>query len=109
MEFGRCTDAELREFGDIVGAENFSTGESALRLASRDESYYTPKIPPDVVVMPASTEEVSAILKVAKARRIPVTARGAGTSIEGNPVPLYGGIVVEMQRFDPLVEVRAAA
>jgi len=106
MEFGQCTDRELREIEDIVGAENLSTGESALRLASRDESYYTPKIPPQVVVMPASTEEVSAILKIANAHRIPVTARGAGTSIEGNSVPLYGGIVVDMQRFDQILEIR---
>ncbi|MDH4209109.1 MAG: FAD-binding oxidoreductase [Anaerolineae bacterium] len=108
MKFGRCTDAELRELRDIVGAENFSAGESALRLASRDESYYTPKIPPDAVVMPSSSEEVSAILKMANARRIPVTARGAGTSIEGNPVPLFGGIVVDMQRFSQIIEVRPA-
>ena len=108
MEFDRCTDTELKELEDIVGADNLSTGESALGLASRDESYHTPKIPPDVVVMPDSTEEVSAILKMANARRIPVTARGAGTSIEGNPVPLYGGIVVDTQRFDHIVEVRPA-
>jgi D-lactate dehydrogenase (cytochrome) len=108
MEFGRCTEKELRELESIVGADNLSTGESALKLASRDESYYTPKIPPDVVVWPASTEEVSAILRLANPRRIPVTARGAGTSIEGNPVPTYGGVVVDMQRFDQIVEVRPA-
>lgn len=108
MQYGRCTDTDLRQLEDIVGADHLSTGESALRLASRDESYYTPKIPPDVVVMPATTDEVAAILNVAGAGRIPVTARGAGTSIEGNPVPLYGGIVVDMQRFDRIVEVRPA-
>jgi D-lactate dehydrogenase (cytochrome) len=108
MQYRRCNDRDLRELEAIVGSDNVSTGESALRLASRDESYYTPRIPPDVVLMPASTSEVSSILKVASARRIPVTARGAGTSIEGNPVPVYGGIVVDMQRFSEVLEVRAA-
>jgi len=108
MQYGRCASSGLRELEDIVGAGNLSTGQSALRLASRDESYYTPFFSPDVVVMPASTDEVSAILKMANPLRIPVTARGAGTSIEGNPVPLYGGIVLDMQRFSHVVEVRPA-
>lgn len=108
MQYGRCTDRELRELEAIVGAENLSSGESAINLCSRDESYYTPEAPPEVVVMPDSAAEVSAILKLANAQRIPVTARGAGTSIEGNPVPLYGGIVVDMQRFDEIIEIRPA-
>jgi len=108
MEWGRCTDKELRELEAIVGADNLSTGESVIRLCSRDESYYTPENPPQVVVTPGSAEEISAILKIANPERIPVTARGAGTSIEGNPVPLFGGIVVDMQRFDKIVEIRPA-
>ena len=104
--WGRCTDQQLKELEAIVGAENLSTGESALGLASRDESYYVPNIPPQVVVMPGLAQEISAIMKIANPGRIPVTARGAGTSIEGNPVPLFGGIVVDMQRFDKIIEIR---
>jgi D-lactate dehydrogenase (cytochrome) len=47
-------------------------------------------------------------LRIANARKISVTARGAGTSIEGNPVPLFGGIVLDMQRFDKILEIRPA-
>ncbi len=108
MEYGRCTDRELKELEMIVGAENLSTGESVIGLCSRDESYYTPLNPPQVVVMPGSAEEISAIMKLANEHRIPVTPRGAGTSIEGNPVPLFGGIVVDMQRFDKIIEIRPA-
>lgn len=106
MEWGRCTEKELRELEAIVGVENFSTGESVIELCSRDESYYTTENPPQVVVMPGLAEEVSAILRIASAKKIPVTARGAGTSMEGNPIPLFGGIVVAMQRFDKIVEIR---
>lgn len=108
MEYGRCTDKELGELEAIVGADNLSTGESVIALCSRDESYYTTDVPPQVVVMPGSTDEVSAIMKIASAHRIPVTARGAGTSIEGNPVPLHGGIVLDMQRMNRIVEIRPA-
>jgi D-lactate dehydrogenase (cytochrome) len=106
MAWGRCTDQQLKELEAIVGAENLSTGESALGLASRDESYYVPNRPPQVVVMPSSAQEISAIMKIANPRRIPVMARGAGTSIEGNPVPLFGGILVNMQRFDKIIQIR---
>jgi D-lactate dehydrogenase (cytochrome) len=106
MEWGRCTEQDLRELEAIVGAEYVGTGASAIELASRDESYYRTKNLPQAVVTPASTQEVSAIMKLANAKRIPVTARGAGTSIEGNPVPLYGGIVLDMQRFDKIIEIR---
>ncbi len=105
MHWGQCSDKELKELEGIVGGDNLSTGDSALRLASRDESYYTPQIPPQVVVRPRSAEEISAILGIANPRRIPVTARGAGTSIEGNPVPLFGGIVVDMQRFNRIIGI----
>ena len=108
MKWNRCTDKELRELEAIVGAENLTTGESVLELCSQDESCYTTENPPQAVVMPDSAEEISQILTIANARRIPVTARGAGTSIEGNPVPLFGGIVVDMQRFDRIIEIRPA-
>jgi D-lactate dehydrogenase (cytochrome) len=108
MEWERCTDEELRQLEEIVGAENLSTGESVIGLCSRDESYYIPEIPPQVVVMTDSAEEISAVLRIANARKISVTARGAGTSIEGNPVPLFGGIVLDMQRFDKILEIRPA-
>ncbi len=106
MKWGHCTDGELSELEEIVGAENLATGESVIALKSRDESFYTTDNPPQVVVTPGSAEEISAIIKVAGAHKIPVIARGAGTSIEGNPVPLYGGIVVDMQRFDQIIKVR---
>ncbi len=92
MEWGRCTDQQLRELEAIVGSENFSTGESVIELHSHDESYHTTQNLPQAVVMPGSAEEISAILRIASAHRIPVTARGAGTSLEGNPIPLFGGL-----------------
>ena len=36
---------------------------------------------------------------------VPITARGAGSSLEGNPIPVRGGIVLDLSRMDALVEV----
>lgn len=71
---------------------------------SRDQSAHAPHLP-DAVVWVQSTQEVSDILKYANARRIPVTAWGAGTSIEGNPIPVRGGIVLDFGQMDKILEI----
>ncbi|MCG8636202.1 MAG: FAD-binding protein [Desulfobacterales bacterium] len=60
---------------------------------------------PQAVVFPRTTEEVSEILKIASAHRIPVTGRGAGTSVCGAPIPLCGGLVACFSRMDKILEV----
>jgi len=82
-----------------------STGESILSLHSRDESSH-PARKPDVVVWPLSTREISQILKLSNEEKIPVTPWGAGTSLEGNPIPVEGGIVLDLQQMNRIVELR---
>jgi len=49
---------------------------------------------PDVVVFPSTTQEISEVMEIANAERIPVTPRGAGTCLSGGPVPIRHGIVL---------------
>jgi len=63
-------------------------------------------IAPAIVAWPESTEDISAILREASERGIPVTPFAAGTSLEGNPVPLEGGISLDVSRMDDVVEIR---
>ena len=49
---------------------------------------------PDAVVIPADIEEMVAILRDSRALNVPVTIRGAGTSLAGGPVAAQGGVVV---------------
>jgi glycolate oxidase len=62
----------------------------------------------DVVVVPATTEEVAAVMRVATAARVPVVPRGAGTGLSGGSVADTGGIVLAMARLDKILEVRPA-
>jgi len=105
MEYGRMTDRELESIRKIVGSERISMGESILDLHSKDESFHQ-RQKPDVVVWPFRTEEVSEILKLANEKRIPVTPWGAGTSLEGNPIPVEGGIVLDLQQMNHILEIR---
>ncbi|MFQ5795360.1 MAG: FAD-binding oxidoreductase [Candidatus Bipolaricaulia bacterium] len=100
----RLSQADLDGLNAIVGAKRMTTGASELDLHAGDESFHE-RHRPDVVIYPASTEEVSRILAWANERRVPVTAWGAGTSLEGNPIPIHGGIVLDMHRMDQIVNV----
>jgi len=57
---------------------------------------------PVVVVYPQNDEEVSRLLAWANGQRIPVTPWGAGSAVTGAPLPLSGGITVDMSRMDQI-------
>src|SRR5947199_4586789 len=60
---------------------------------------------PDIVVMPASTEDVATIVKIAARHNVPVIPRGAGTRLSGGAMPLYGGIVIVFTRMNRILEI----
>ncbi len=88
----------------LLSADRVSTQAAALELASHDESSCL-ATKPDVVVWPLTTKEVSQIVCYAHTHGIPLTARGAGSSLEGNPIPVRAGIVLDVSRMDAVVEV----
>ena len=90
----------------IVGADRASAGESVLNLHSRDQSPHAAHLP-DVVVWPESTEEVSRIAAYANEHHIPITGWGAGSSLEGNPIPVKGGIVIDFGRMNQILTIYA--
>src|SRR5205809_6797206 len=60
---------------------------------------------PDFVVLPASTEDVAAIVKIAAHHNVPVVPRGAGTGLSGGAIPIYGGIVIVFTRMNRILEI----
>ncbi len=99
------TNKDLELIRSIVGPERLSTGESILDLHSKDESFHQ-RQKTDTVVWPLSAQEISQILKLADAKRIPVTPWGVGTSLEGNPIPVEGGIVLDLQQMNHILEFK---
>jgi D-lactate dehydrogenase (cytochrome) len=98
------TQNDLGNLRAIVGEQFVSTGESVLNLHSHDESYHPP-VRPDAVVWPHSTEEVSRVVRYAFERKIPITGWGVGTSLEGNPIPVKQGIVVDFHEMQKILAV----
>src|ERR1700744_6383997 len=84
-----------------------NAGESVRRLHGEPFiGHFTGRLP-DVVVCARSTAEVSSIMRFAPERRVPVVPFGAGSSAEGEIVPVQGGISLDLTGLDAL-EVRPA-
>ncbi|MCB5177156.1 FAD-binding oxidoreductase [Microvirga lenta] len=61
--------------------------------------------PPDIVVYPRTTEEVSEIVKLCAAREVPVIPFGTGTSLEGHINAPYGGVSIDMSLMKNIIAV----
>jgi glycolate oxidase len=92
-------------FAGVVGAANVLVGDAIGEDYGHDEALTaTPQVPL-AVVRPGSTDEVAALLRLADERRIPVTARGAGTGMSGACIPEADGVVVSFERMNRIVEI----
>src|SRR3954447_10467251 len=90
----------------VVGPEHVRDDPGALLTFSTDATPLE-RGKPDVVVFPATTEEVAAVVRIANERRVPVIARGSGTNLSAGAVPHRGGIVLVLTRMNRLKEVSA--
>lgn len=97
------TADQIAALGVLVSGR-ISTNDSVLDLHGRDESAFPP-VKPSAVVTVHSTEEVSAVLKYCNTHDIPVVAFGAGTSLEGHVLPLFGGISLDLSAMDKILEI----
>jgi glycolate oxidase len=104
--FNKINDSIIKDLIAICGENNVLTCREEITGYTYDE--YVNQLPgcaPEVVVRPGSTEEVSAILKLAEENRVPVTPRGGGTGLAGGCVPVHGGIVLSLQRMNRFLEM----
>ncbi len=104
--FVKVTSGVIDQLIDIVGQANVSTAKADIDLHARDQSQH-PAHASEVVVWPQTGEQVAAVLKLANEHLIPVTPWGVGTSLEGNPIPLHGGILLSLERMNQIVKVYA--
>jgi D-lactate dehydrogenase (cytochrome) len=96
-------DALLTRLRDQFG-DRVSTGDSVREIHSRGESHHAGVLP-DAVVFPASTGEVQAIVRSCAEFRCPMTAFGAGSSLEGHVVPLHGGVTIDLTRMNRVLRL----
>jgi len=91
-------------FNELLGHANVSQNSNDLDEVSRD---YTEDLSflPDLLLTPNTTQQISSILKYCNENNIPIYTRGAGTGLSGACLPVRGGIVISMKRFNNILNV----
>ncbi|HEX7088204.1 MAG TPA: FAD-linked oxidase C-terminal domain-containing protein [Vicinamibacterales bacterium] len=88
---------------DVTGAE-WVRRDEASRLKYGTDALLRGR-PADVVVIPGNTDEVAAVMRLCARHRVPIVPRGAGTGYTGGAVPLAGGVVLSLERFNRILEI----
>lgn len=97
-------DDVVAELVDALGSEHVVTTKAVREQHSVGESYHRGGLP-DLVVYPGSIEDVVAVVDVCRSRRVPLVPFGAGTSLEGQVVPLQGGVCLDTSRLDRILRI----
>ena len=63
------------------------------------------RCPPLCAVLPGSTEEVAAVLKICHEEGVPVVPRGAGTSLAGGALPTADSVILGVARLNDVLEI----
>lgn len=104
MTYRKIDAAILQALTAIVGEKNIVTTRDEMEPYSHDETEDI-RAYPEVVVKPTSTPEVSAIMRLCNDRLIPVTPRAGGTGLSGGAIPLYGGVLLSVERMNRILEI----
>jgi FAD/FMN-containing dehydrogenase len=103
LERRSMVDVKSR-LSEVVGAENFSDDPIQLRAYETDFSY-TPKGACTYVVRPASSEEVSEVIRICNENKVPVVPCSSKVHFYGATLPKEGGVVLDMSRMDRILEI----
>ncbi|WP_417275202.1 FAD-binding oxidoreductase [Celeribacter halophilus] len=99
-------DTAYAELSSVLEGR-LTRSKSELDQHGLSETWF-PHTPPEAVAYPETTAEVSEIMKICHAHEIPVTAFGAGTSLEGQTLATSGGLVVDFSRMNQVLRVNDA-
>lgn len=102
--YGKLTAEIVQAFKDIIGDQYVLLDEESFEKYGKDETEDL-FFPPEVVLKPRTTEEISKILKICNDTLLHVTPRGAGTGLSGGALPHLGGVLLSMERFNNIIEI----
>lgn len=104
MNFTPVTPEIIGEIQALLGAAFVFTDDETLAKCSHDETedlHYEP----EVVIKPETAEQIGDLLKFCSERNIAVTPRGAGTGLSGGALPVFGGVLVSMEKMNKITSI----
>jgi D-lactate dehydrogenase (cytochrome) len=87
----------IAELGTVLG-DRLTTSKSELDLHGQNETHFA-HMPPDAVLYPETTAEVSTALAICHRHDCPVIPWGTGTSLEGHALAVNGGVTIDLSRM----------
>jgi glycolate oxidase len=97
------SDVLIHELRAIVGAAYVLVAKEDVIVYEQDGSIF--QVMPEVVVLPANVEQVSAVVKAARRHNVPIIPRGSGTGLAGGAVPAEGGVVLSLARLNRILKI----
>ncbi len=104
MRYAKVTSEILDKLKKILSEDSIITDSFDMEPYSHDESIGLKSFP-EVVVKPETKDEVAKLLSFSTQERIPLTPRGGGTGVVGGAVPIFGGILLSMERMNKILEI----
>lgn len=104
MHFNSISSSILKEITEIVGADNVFADPGQMEKYSHDETEDLVCFP-EAVARPENSEQISLLMKLCNRHMIPVTPRGGGTGLSGGALPLKGGLLISMEKFNKIIEI----
>lgn len=104
MNFSMIKEALLEQIRTVVGSAAVFTDREELEDYSHDETEDL-RFYPQVLVKPQTPEQISELMKLANQHQIPVTPRGGGTGLSGGALPVHGGLLLAMEKFNKILEI----
>ena len=95
----------FQAFRGIVGPDGVVSNPDELRVYERDALTTEHRAMPDLVVLPADTAQVSAVVRRCAEEGVPIVPRGAGTGLSGGAIPVHGGVLIVLTRMNRILEV----
>jgi len=93
----------INQLIDIAGKDHVLYSPEDLAVYSYDGTFAESL--PEVIVLPATTEQVSQLVKLAATARLPIVPRGMGSGLAAGSVPFQGGMVISLTRMNRILEI----
>ena len=100
------TQVDIPKLREIVGDDNVKDDPADLYIYGSDASVH--EAMPWAVVRPIQAGQVQELLRYANEKEIPIIARGGGSAMCGQAVPINGGIILDMKGMNRIVEINTA-
>jgi glycolate oxidase len=102
--FSKIDAAAITYFQGLLGIARVGLDQEILTKHASDETEDL-SFPPELVLFVHTAEEISSVLRYCNERRIPVTVRGGGTGLSGGALAIHGGVVLNMQGFNKILNI----